>query len=444
MANLITLQGSDPIKGSRETINQNFIAVMSDFAGTSFPTENLAVGMTFYNTDEKKTYRLTALPNTWEEEKSASTWNEIEGKPNFAAVATSGSYNDLSNKPTIPTKISQLENDSGFMTEFPEMYVDAINANTSNIAALKEKTANITRNNAATVVSGVTIQNGIVYGDLTGNADTATSATKAAQDNKGNVISDTYATITQLNAKAPLVSNAGAHNSIFRGKNLGTSVTSAQWAVIKAGTFEDMYIGDYWSIGGVDYVIAAFDYYLKTGDNAAVSHHHVTLVPRTALYNEQMNETDVVTGGYVGSKMYISNLNQAKTTIQNAFGSAHILTVRQLFTTATNAQYGFATAYEWSDASVWLMNEVNVYGCYIHTDRYHIVNSWTASKFSIDISQYPLFAFDKTAIHTRYSYWLRDVATSEHFANVSSYSYSSLNTASYSSGVRPAFNIYQS
>lgn len=205
MANLITLQGSDPIKGSRETINQNFIAVMSDFAGTSFPTENLAVGMTFYNTDEKKEYRLTALPNTWEEEKSASTWNEIEGKPNFAAVATSGSYNDLSNKPTIPTKISQLENDSGFMTELPEMYVTAINANTSNIAALQEKTANITRNNAATVVSGVTIQNGIVYGDLTGNADTATSATKAAQDNQGNVLLTDY--VRFINGIAPVDGN---------------------------------------------------------------------------------------------------------------------------------------------------------------------------------------------------------------------------------------------
>jgi hypothetical protein len=108
MANLITLQGSDPIKGSRETINQNFIAVMSDFAGTSFPTENLAVGMKFYNTDEKKVYRLTALPNTWEEEKSASTWNEIEGKPNFAVVATSGSYNDLKDKPTIKSYDNEI------------------------------------------------------------------------------------------------------------------------------------------------------------------------------------------------------------------------------------------------------------------------------------------------------------------------------------------------
>lgn len=35
-------------------------------------------------------------------EGGASTWDEIEDKPTFATVATSGSYNDLSNKPTIP------------------------------------------------------------------------------------------------------------------------------------------------------------------------------------------------------------------------------------------------------------------------------------------------------------------------------------------------------
>lgn len=33
------------------------------------------------------------------------TWSTITGKPSFAAVATSGSYNDLNNKPTIPTKL---------------------------------------------------------------------------------------------------------------------------------------------------------------------------------------------------------------------------------------------------------------------------------------------------------------------------------------------------
>ena len=31
------------------------------------------------------------------------SWNDVSNKPSFATVATSGSYNDLSNKPTIPT-----------------------------------------------------------------------------------------------------------------------------------------------------------------------------------------------------------------------------------------------------------------------------------------------------------------------------------------------------
>ena len=44
------------------------------------------------------------------------SWSDITDKPNFATVATSGSYTDLSNTPTIPTKVSQLENDMGFGT----------------------------------------------------------------------------------------------------------------------------------------------------------------------------------------------------------------------------------------------------------------------------------------------------------------------------------------
>ena len=43
-------------------------------------------------------------------------WSDVTGKPSFATVATSGSYTDLSNKPSIPTKTSQLTNDSGFIT----------------------------------------------------------------------------------------------------------------------------------------------------------------------------------------------------------------------------------------------------------------------------------------------------------------------------------------
>lgn len=45
------------------------------------------------------------------------------------------------------------------------------------------------------------------------------------------------------------MSNAGFHNSVYRGKYLGTAVTDTQWTAIGNGTFEDLYIGDYWTIG---------------------------------------------------------------------------------------------------------------------------------------------------------------------------------------------------
>lgn len=48
-----------------------------------------------------------------------TTHQDISGKANaadLAAVATTGSYNDLTNKPTIPTTTSQLTNNSGFIT----------------------------------------------------------------------------------------------------------------------------------------------------------------------------------------------------------------------------------------------------------------------------------------------------------------------------------------
>lgn len=258
---------------------------------------------------------------------------------------------------------------------------------------------------------------------------------KAVQDENGNNIKDTYATITQLNAKAPLASNAGAHNGIFRGKNLGSSLTEAQSAAIQAGTFDDLFIGDYWTIGGVDYVIVAFDYYYNTGDTACTTHHAV-IVPRAPLYNAQMNTSDVTTGAYVGSAMYKSNLNQAKTTIQNAFGSGHLLSIRQHFQNATTN--GYESDGTWYDATVWLMAEANVYGSNVF--KSHCNGTSWVNWYSIDNRQYPYFHY-APLIENRRTYWLRDVANSTDFAFVNSDGLSSAGTASYSIGVRPAFCI---
>lgn len=56
----------------------------------------------------------------WTETDTAAP-SYIKNKPSLAAVATSGSYNDLSDKPDIPTKTSDLVNDSGFTNDYTEL-----------------------------------------------------------------------------------------------------------------------------------------------------------------------------------------------------------------------------------------------------------------------------------------------------------------------------------
>ena len=245
---------------------------------------------------------------------------------------------------------------------------------------------------------------------------------------------------------APLLfNNAGAHNAIYRGKSLGSTVTTAQYAAIKAGTFDDLYIGDYWTIGGVNYRIAAFDYYLNSGDTSCTT-HHVVIVPDTCLYNAQMHNTssggyeggaaNTTTGGYVGSDMYKSNLEQAKTTIKSAF-SGHVLKHRIYLTNAV--ANGRASGGAWCDSEVDLMCEQMVYGSGIFSPVSDGIN--VPANYRVEKSQLPLFQHEPSRIGNRNDWWLRDVITASNFANVNGNGYADYGYASYSIGVRPAFCI---
>ncbi|RGZ01939.1 hypothetical protein DXA14_20260 [Hungatella hathewayi] len=223
---------------------------------------------------------------------------------------------------------------------------------------------------------------------------------------------------------------------IFRGKNLGTALTAVQKAAIKDGSFKGMFLGDYWSIGGRIWRIVDMDYWYNCGDTAFTS-HHLVIMPDEALYNAQMNTTNVTTGGYVGSEMYKKNLANAKTIVNAAFQGS-VLTHREYLCNAVTN--GRPSGGAWFDSSIELPNEPMMYG-HLHfsptSDGSTVPSIYTISK-----TQLALFMVcPKFIVNRSYNQWLRDVVSSAAFAYVTNYGNTTYYYASTSYGVRPVFPV---
>ena len=222
---------------------------------------------------------------------------------------------------------------------------------------------------------------------------------------------------------------------IYRGKNLGAVVTEEQKANIKNGTFKGFFLGDYWTIGSYTWRIVDFDYWYNCGDTAFTT-PHLVIMPDKPLYNAQMNETNITTGGYTGSLMYTENLDQAKTLAASAFGDL-ILTHREYLTNAVTD--GHASAGAWFDSTLDLPNEIMMYGCHV----YAAMNNGTVipTNYTIGKTQLALFTVVPKLISNRATFWLRDVVSSALFALVTYDGLTNYYFASNSCGVRPVFAI---
>lgn len=153
----------------------------------------------------------------------------------------------------------------------------------------------------------------------------------------------------------------------------------------------------------------------------------------------KMNDTNITTGAYIGSKMYTEYLTPFKTIIKNDFEVGHILKHKELLTNAVTD--GKSSAWAWYDSTIELMNESMVYG-------HNAFGSNHGYETGIDKSQLSLFRLKPSEIIAlndageRYWYWLRDVVSSSFFAIVSFDGNALRSSASLSAGVRPAFLIY--
>lgn len=253
----------------------------------------------------------------------------------------------------------------------------------------------------------------------------------AGDGNKGITVNDAFWGILDA------VISVEQRRNVFRGKNLGTAFTAAQKAEIKAGTFKGFFIGDYWSIGDRVWRIVDINYWLNSGDNS-VPPYHLVIMPDTSLYNAKMNETNTTEGGYVGSQMYTANLENAKTLINAAFGSANILNHREYLTNAVSN--GYPSGGAWYDSKVELPNEIMMYGSLVFTPAGD--GSFVPNRYTIDKTQLALMKLYPRFINPgRYWYWLRDVVSGPYFAVVGTSGNANYHGASGSFGVRPVFGV---
>lgn len=330
---------------------------------------------------------------------------ELDGlEDDLKPVAFSGSYNDLSNKPTIPdvsTKVSKSGDnvtgdidfydggvgfypDSGHLNGIhgaggtmwvafndagDTMYVGNLGSNAKRITidstgiyinGYKIATLNDIPSAAVSGVKGntetdyrtgnvnITAANiGAVRYDTSSQGLTSTQKSNA-RTNLGLGSAATYAyssfaTSTQggyADDYHTLSTTAGQfHASVFRGKYLGSSFTSAQKAAIADGSFDDLFVGDYWTINGINWRIVDINYFL----NSYNTFNHLVIMPDEGLYAARMHSTATTSTGYAGSEMFTTGINTALTSIRNAFPTANVAQFQAYFSNA--ASDGVATGH---------------------------------------------------------------------------------------------------
>lgn len=238
------------------------------------------------------------------------------------------------------------------------------------------------------------------------------------------------------------------HNNIFRGVNLG-ALSSTHIANIQNGSFKGMFIGDYFSVNGSNYVIAGINTKHLKGDSTQLGNHLLlmpdrfsTLKDGTVMRNDgkqhYMNDTDTTAGGLAGTKLYQTYMPSIQNKLEADFGS-HLLKFREVVSTHVDAS-GAPDKGEWHDAKLAIPNEVMVYGTTLNGNNKN--SSWY--NIGDDDVQLPLFRLnpDELTNHRDWGLWLRDIHSASEFAYADDNGDASWNGASWPwLGVRAFFLI---
>lgn len=268
------------------------------------------------------------------------------------------------------------------------------------------------------------------------------------------------------------------HNMIYRGANLGDTLTADQDTALSSGNFTDLYLGDYWTkqitipafyevttAEPADWSTNYTSYYTKSGDtytpvsgdtaptwaantyyerlvpaqtvtlkaviadfdtfyagyasgSAAINTHHAAVIV-TGFSNVVWNKTNSTAGGYVASLIHKWLVGSALPQIETWFGSAKVLSHQKLLTNAITGDA--ASGWAWSSQKIALLSENQMYGSKV----------WGGSK-ATNGGYEPGEAFkhlnvfnhiDANLLFGNKNIWLRDIASAVGAAGLSNGGY---------------------
>lgn len=158
---------------------------------------------------------------------------------------------------------------------------------------------------------------------------------------------------------------ANMRRNVVRGKYLGTSYTTAQKAAVSSGSFEDLYLGDYWVINGVTWRIVDFNYYMNIGDIRNTL-NHVVVMPDTNLRQGAMNEDffKANTGAYLGSDMKKLHMPAMFNTVVAAFDMDNVLAFRDFLSNSMKSapEGAVVNSGQWGEFRVELPSQIMMFG----------------------------------------------------------------------------------
>ena len=175
------------------------------------------------------------------DETHSHTTSDITDFPSLATVATTGDYDDLTDKPTIPTKVSDLNNDSGFITTESDPVFTAS-------TAYGISSSDVTNWNAKAVGNGR-----IFYGTCTTSASTTVkSVTCTAYDTltTGDVVVVSFTKVNSATSVLQMNVNSTGLKSIKQVRN--GSLANIKNAGSLSGTCTFVYDGTYWVLQSTD------------------------------------------------------------------------------------------------------------------------------------------------------------------------------------------------